>query len=122
MTDRENSGPPLLFVEAVRTLHQELSQLDELHSADLSTKHFPNSPLTIVPLALALGTITNSVEEAVLLATNIGGDSDSVASIAGGIVGARYPDTIPAEWQGVVETVNGHDLVSLAVALGVLRH
>ena len=44
--------------------------------------------MTIVPLALGLATTMQSAEEAILLAANIGGDSDSVASIAGGILGA----------------------------------
>jgi ADP-ribosylglycohydrolase len=43
------------------------------------------APRTIVPLALALATLLHSAEEAILLAANVGGDSDSVASIAGGI-------------------------------------
>lgn len=74
-----------------------------------------------MPLAIALGTVTDSAEAAVLLATNIGGDSDSVASIAGAIVGARCPETVNDEWYAVVEMVNGPDLISLAEALSGLR-
>jgi hypothetical protein len=44
----------------------------------------PDSPRTIVPLALALATVMQSAEDAIVVATNIGGDSDSVASIAAG--------------------------------------
>ena len=77
--------------------------------------------MTIVPLALALGTVMPSAEAAILLATNIGGDSDSVASIAGAILGARYPETANDEWYAVVERVNSHDLVSLAEDLTGLR-
>jgi ADP-ribosylglycohydrolase len=40
------------------------------------------------------GTLSQSAESAILLAANVGGDSDSVASIAGAILGARRPDTI----------------------------
>jgi ADP-ribosylglycohydrolase len=57
----------------------------------------------------------------ILLATNIGGDSDSVASIAGAILGARCPDTINDEWYAVVEAVNGHDLIALGEELKGLR-
>ena len=64
----------------------------------------------------------SSAEAAILLATNIGGDSDSVASFAGAILGARYPDTVNDEWYEVVERVNSHDLRSLAEALSGLRH
>ena len=74
-----------------------------------------------MPLAIALGTILDSAEVATLLAANIGGDSDSVASIAGAILGARYPDTVNEEWYAVVEAVNRHDLTSLADALAGLR-
>ena len=59
-------------------------------------------------------------EEAILVATNIGGDSDSVASIAGGILGARHPETINDKWYGVVDRVNDHELETLANQL-VLR-
>ena len=87
----------------------------------MGAKYFPDSPLTIVPLAVALAAVTDSAEAAVLLATNIGGDSDSVASIAGAIVGARCPETVNDEWYAVVEMVNGHDLTSLAEALSERR-
>jgi ADP-ribosylglycohydrolase len=60
----------------------------------VAARHFPKDPLTIVPLAIALGTLSQSAESAILLAANVGGDSDSVASIAGAILGARRPDTI----------------------------
>jgi ADP-ribosylglycohydrolase len=64
----------------------------------------------------------NSAEAAILLATNVGGDSDSVASIAGAILGARCPDTVNGEWYATVEMVNGHDLISVADDLTVYRH
>jgi ADP-ribosylglycohydrolase len=82
---------------------------------------FPTARLTIVPLALALGTVTDSAQAAVLLAANIGGDSDSVASIAGAIVGARCPETVNEHWYAAVEMVNGHDLTTLAKDLSGLR-
>ena len=110
-----------MFSNAVRTVHRDLQQLRELQPAELAARCFPNSPLTIVPLALALGTITDSAEQAILLAANVGGDSDSVASIAGGIAAARRPDTLPVEWYEAVEAVNAHDLGSLARALSALR-
>jgi ADP-ribosylglycohydrolase len=62
-----------------------------------------------------------SAEAAILLAANIGGDSDSVASIAGGILGARYPTTVNRQWCEVVENVNGHDVAAVAHELTALR-
>jgi len=63
-----------------------------------------------------------SAEEAILLAANIGGDSDSVASIAGGILGAMYPITVNDHWYTIVERINDHDLVAVANELAQLRH
>ncbi len=62
-----------------------------------------------------------SAQAAILLAANIGGDSDSVASIAGAILGARRPGSVNEEWYDVVEAVNRHQLLSLAKELAGLR-
>jgi ADP-ribosylglycohydrolase len=109
------------FAEAVHTVHSDLHQWSELRPAEVAARYFPESPLTIVPLALALGTIMKSAEAAILLAANIGGDSDSVASIAGAILGARYPESVNDAWYAVVERINSHDLPSLAEGLAGLR-
>jgi ADP-ribosylglycohydrolase len=122
LAEREQSGSAATaFAEAVHTIHQDLRQWNELRPADVAPRYFPKGPLTIVPLALVLGTVMSSAEAAILLATNIGGDSDSVASIAGAILGARYPDTVNDEWYAVVERVNSHDLLPLAENLTGLR-
>ena len=109
------------FAEAVHTVHSDLRQWSVLRPAEVAARYFPEGPLTIVPLALALGTVMTSAEAATLLAANVGGDSDSVASIAGAILGARYPESVNDEWYAVVERVNGHDLLSLADGLAGLR-
>ncbi len=88
----------------------------------MAALYFPNGPLTIVPLALGIATLVQSAEEAMLLAANIGGDSDSVASIAGGILGARYPSTVNEGWYALVQHVNDFDLVAIANQLAALRH
>jgi len=110
------------FANAIRTVHDNLACLPILRPAELAMRCFPNQPLTIVPLALALATIMSSAEDAILAAANIGGDSDSVASIAGGILGAMYPSTVNDQWYEVVEIVNGHDLAAIADQLTRLRH
>ena len=109
------------FAEALEGLFHELKRWGVLHPAALASHYFPNDPLTIVPLALALSAIADSAQVAILLAANTGGDSDSVASIAGGIAAARYPDSVHAEWSAAVDAVNHHDLVSVAEALTALR-
>lgn len=110
------------FANAIRAVHDTLACLPALRAAEVAAHCFPNRPLTIVPLALGLATVMQSAEDAILLATNIGGDSDSVASIAGGILGAMYPNTVNRQWYEVVETVNNHGLVAVANELATLRH
>lgn len=110
-----------VFAGAVRRIHDGLTDATSLRPAAIVDRFFPNSPLTIVPLALVLATMMESAEAAILLAANIGGDSDSVASIAGGILGARSPSTLSDDWYAVVERVNGHSLSPLAENLSALR-
>src|SRR5688572_16236953 len=54
--EREQSNPATTtFAEALRSIHQDLQHRGELRPADIATRYFPKGPLTIVPLALALG-------------------------------------------------------------------
>ena len=47
---------------------------------------------------------TNSLKEALLKIVNLGGDTDSIAAVAGGLAGLYYGyDAIPAEWLNVIE-------------------
>jgi ADP-ribosylglycohydrolase len=110
------------FADALRLVREDLLAAGNLTADDISRKWFPKQPLTIVPLAIALGTVTTSPDQAILLAANIGGDSDSVASIAGGILGARQPELVNDTWAVVVEQVNQLDLTSLAAELAPFRH
>jgi ADP-ribosylglycohydrolase len=109
------------FARTVRSTYDDLKRLPELRPADVATRCFPDHPMTIVPLALCLATLMDSAEEAILLAANVGGDSDSVASIAGAVLGARYPDTVNQGWYDTSETVNRHDLLTLVDDLVNLR-
>jgi ADP-ribosylglycohydrolase len=123
LAERKRSGTTDdTFAEAIRVIHNDLRTWTQLTAGSVASKYFPKDPLTVVPLAIALGAVMNSAEAAILLATNIGGDSDSVASIAGAILGARCPDTVNDDWYAIVEMVNGHGLISFADDLSVLRH
>ena len=113
--------PPALASE-IRAVHDDLARVPMLRAADIASRCFPDRPLTIVPLALVLATLMASAEDAILLAANVGGDSDSVASIAGGILGAMYPTTVNRQWCDVVRRVNGHAFDALAGELTRLRH
>jgi outer membrane lipoprotein SlyB len=57
----------------------------------------------------------------ILLAANIGGDSDSVASIGGAVAGAIRPETVNEEWFHAVRRTNSQDLVEAATLLAALR-
>jgi ADP-ribosylglycohydrolase len=118
--EHERSGTRRL-ADALRAVHADLARSTALGPDDLAARHVPADPLTIVPLAIALGTVCDSADSAILLAANIGGDSDSVASIAGAILGARQPLTLTTEWYSIVEEINAHNLASLALDLSRLR-
>ena len=116
------SGSAPSFATAVRTVHDDLASLPVLREEHVAARCFPDGPLTIVPLALGLATLLQSAEDAILVAANIGGDSDSVASIAGGILGAMYPATVNQQWCAVVESINRHSVAAVAHELAALRH
>jgi ADP-ribosylglycohydrolase len=123
LAEWQRTGVPIRgrFAAAIVTKYGELSQDLPLTPAVVAEHNFPEGPLHIAPLAIALGALMESAEEATLLAANVGGDSDSVASIAGAILGARFPDTVNDDWCAVVESVNGHDFSPLAERLSRLR-
>lgn len=111
-----------VFADAIRAVHDDLAGVSSLEADEVAKRWFPANPLTIVPLALALATLVPSAADAITLAANIGGDSDSVASIAGGIAGAMYPETLHEGWREVVERVNSHGLERIASELARMRH
>ena len=113
---------PAVFAHTLRSVYDDLKRVPAIRSMDVASRYFPNEPMTIVPVALALATVMHSAEEAILLAANVGGDSDSVASIAGAILGARFPATVNDSWYSAVEMINEHDLSAVAGELTTLRH
>jgi ADP-ribosylglycohydrolase len=122
LTERERTGSAEgRFARALDVTYGDLRRRPALDASDIAATYFPDEPLTIVPLAIAIAAVLSSAEAAILLATNIGGDSDSVASIAGAILGARYPETVNEEWYSVVEAVNGHELTTVGEQLARVR-
>jgi ADP-ribosylglycohydrolase len=71
--------------------------------------------------ALALVMLYDSAKEAILCAVNMGGDSDSIAAMAGGIIAARFPETLPRKWIETVKRMNKLHLEELAKELVALR-
>ena len=121
-TERQRSGAAVrVFVRALDTIHGDLQQSTCLDPDEIASRYSPTTPFTIVPLALALGTVMTSAQEAIRLAANVGGDTDSVASIAGALLGARFPSTVNPDWFRVVEQINGHGLSRLGEELAALR-
>ena len=52
---------------------------------------------------------------------NQGGDADSVASMAGSVAAALYPDTLPQEWVEEVEKTNNLNLSKIGAERVKLR-
>jgi ADP-ribosylglycohydrolase len=105
----------------IEEMHADLSRHDALLADELAEKYFPDTNETKVPLAINVALWTKSAEQTILLAANIGGDADSVASIGGAIAGALHPETVNNAWFDVVQAVNGDDLLEMAHALAQLR-
>jgi ADP-ribosylglycohydrolase len=105
----------------IEEMHADLSRCDVLLANDLAEKYLPDKNETKVPLAINLALRTESAERTILLAANVGGDADSVASIGAAIAGALRPDTVNDDWFEVVQAVNGDDLLDVAQALAQLR-
>lgn len=123
----EEFTPPLkgdatsTIAAAVWKMHDDLSTHETLLASELAENYFPDKPKTKVPLAINLALLTESAQQTILLAANVGGDSDSVASIGAAIAGALRPDTVNDAWFNVVQAINHADLVDLATALAKLR-
>lgn len=113
-----SDGP---IAEAIEQIYADLRGRKRLAMDELAQQWLPIDPRTIVPLAIALALVTGSAEETILLAANIGGDSDSVASIGGAIAGALQPHTVNRQWFAVVSAINRDAIVDTAVSLAALR-
>jgi len=115
------SGEPATITRSIAEIYSDLVRRQHLIADELAHQYFPNKPQNIVPLAISLALVTQSAQETALLAANIGGDSDSVASIGGAIAGALYPETVNEEWFEVVSAINKDELLDLAISLAALR-
>lgn len=109
------------IAQALRQIHQDLSTQDELTISYLVQHYFPSKTAIIVPLAIALSLVTESAEQTILLAANLGGDTDTIASIGGAIAGAMFPDTVNEGWYRAVVEINGNELLGLVESLVSIR-
>jgi len=102
-------------------MHADLSSRHPLTVDYIAEKYFPSTPETKFPRAISLALLTLSAEGTALIAANLGGDSDSVASMGGAIAGALRPDTVNEGWFDVGAKVNDDDLIDGALGLAALR-
>jgi ADP-ribosylglycohydrolase len=109
------------LTRSIAAIHSDLVRRQHLVIDELADRYFPDKPQTIVPLAICLALVTQSAQATTLLAANIGGDADSVASIGGAIAGALHPDTVNQEWFEVVNVINNDPIIDLATSLASLR-
>ena len=103
------------------------SWIDEASGAD--PRRFSNNGFTVTALQAAWAAITSSdrgdgsalhLQRGLQAAVRAGHDTDTVAAIAGGLLGARYgASAVPTQWRRLVHGWPGmraHDLVELAVS------
>lgn len=102
----------------VRTLteQQVLDNIYELIGVDMYADQ-------LVPAAIGLVALSGEdASKAMRLAANLGGDADTLASLAGSIAGALYGSaSINSDWLQTVEQVNALDLCGTARRLLELR-
>jgi ADP-ribosylglycohydrolase len=113
---------PCTVAASLTAMHAALRRIQPLTPDAIAAHWFPDTPETIVPLAISLAVLTESAETTALLAANVGGDADSVASIGSAIAAALRPETVNESWFGVVEAVNGHDVAAAALSVAALRN
>jgi ADP-ribosylglycohydrolase len=109
------------IARSIENIYSDLVRMKHLAVDEIAQRYFPNKPQNIVPLAISLALVTGSAEATALLAANLGGDSDSVASIGGAIAGALYPETVNQKWFDVVTAINEDNLLDVAISLAALR-
>lgn len=100
------------FIEALEklcTLPYPFS--NPLEGSSLLSQIFPcdGSAKGSVPVAIGAFLFTNSFEEAVITAVNVGGDTDTIGAMAGALAGTYYGlDSIPEHWlQGIEDGPKG---------------
>lgn len=115
-TTEENIADHILHV------YDDLSSLEALSLEYIKDKYMPWKTPNIVALAITFAVLAQSAEKTTLLATNLGGDTDSVASMGSAIAGALSPQTVNERWYQAVAEVNGNELLQLAPKLAQLRN
>lgn len=97
-----------------------LSILDDL--ADLIGAGLPASEA--IPCVFGIiAAFGDSIEEAILAGVNIGNDTDTIATMVGGILGAYYGiEALPAHYQTLIEQENAYDFNTTVERIEALAH
>jgi ADP-ribosyl-[dinitrogen reductase] hydrolase len=102
-------------LDLVADPHRWLTILDEARSGDLARFH-PNG-WTVRTLQVAYGAIIRAdadLEEALAVAIRVGDDTDSVAAVAGSLLGAHHgASALPTEWLTAIHGWPGYTEVDL---------
>jgi ADP-ribosylglycohydrolase len=105
----------------ISSVYNDISNQETISLEYIKDKYMPWKTPKIVALAISFAVISQSSETTTLLAANLGGDTDSVASMGSAIAGAMFPHTVNESWYNAVKEVNGNELVELAGAIARLR-
>lgn len=92
-----------------RVLENQIGDYELVKLAELKEKEISSSGYVLSSLEASLWCLLNSntYEETVLKAVNLGGDTDTTAAIAGGLAGLLYGyESIPEEWINVLARKN----------------
>lgn len=80
--------------DLILRVYEDLSSQESFSLEFIKDKYMPWKTPNIVALAINFAVITQSAEKTTLLAANLGGDTDSVASMGSAIAGAMSPQTV----------------------------
>lgn len=92
-----------------RVLENQIGDYELVKLAELKEKEISSSGYVLSSLEASLWCLlkSNTYEETVLKAVNLGGDTDTTAAIAGGLAGLLYGyESIPEEWINVLARKN----------------
>ena len=110
--------------DSIQSISDWLASRQILSAEEIAANYFLNEAANIVPLAVGLALVTESAERTSLLAVNVGGDADSVASIRSAITAALRPASTNESWFRVVCSINPVEcdaLIELGSELAVQR-
>lgn len=107
--------------EVIDNVYEDLASRGAISLDYVKDRYMPWNTPNIVALAISFAILTKSAEETILLASNLGGDTDSVASMGAAIAGAMTPDAVNEGWYEAVEKINGDELLRLAPDIAKTR-